>query len=84
MGREQGGKEGEEEERQGGDRNTCRMSFTILIQVTETGILYRKFQKRRVMDKRMKLGKFITANWRYPLSISGEFKKRSGPEININ
>ena len=52
--------------------------------MTETGILYRKFQKRRIMDKRMKLRKFVTANWRYPLSIRGEFKKRSGLEININ
>lgn len=28
--------------------------------------LHRKFQRRRIMDNRMKLGKFITANWRYP------------------
>ena len=35
MGREQEGKEGKAEERQGGDRSTCGMSFTILIEVTE-------------------------------------------------
>lgn len=35
MGREREGKEGKAEERQGGDRSTCGMSFTILIEVTE-------------------------------------------------
>ena len=35
MGRDREGKEGKAEERQGGDRSTCGMSFTILIEVTE-------------------------------------------------
>lgn len=47
--------------------------------MTETGILYRAFQKRRIMDKRMKLGKFVTANWRYPLSIKWRVQEKIWP-----